>query len=498
MAHRSLAFIEDSSARVERSADALEGALSTGGASLNEQSPIASSTRRALGDILIRRGVVTRARLDDALVAQGSSLLPLGSTLIRLGYATEADIALALAEQFGLPAICISSSTIDSRVLDIIPREVAARHRLLPLAFSGSHSLKLGLTNPDSKALIDEIAFASGRSTLPFVVVRVALEDAIAGAYEAKNRGEPFWKGPSSKHEEPFLEVVQSSPREQPMEPEVSVSALEAFPAPPPRPPVRPEGAKPRILAVDDEPDILEMLKLSLGRRGMEIATATRGRQALDILRSEPPDLVLLDAMLPEIHGFELCQQIKRSEHYRHIPVIMISAIYTGWNFSQDVRRIYGADDYIEKPFSLKEVIHRVEAVLAKSAGRPKAPEAERAQRDSVRSIKQALDHLQAGHVASAISAAESAVKADPFEPRAHFVVASAMNAADRFYEAISSYERVVELAPDQFSALKNLAVLYERQGFKAKAVEMWMRALENSPTDAVRQTIKAHLVDLL
>ena len=74
----------------------------------------------------------------------------------------------------------------------------------------------------------------------------------------------------------------------------------------------------------------------------------------------------------------------------------------------------------------------------------------------------------------------------------------TALHRAGRFYEAISEYERVVELAPGQFSALKNLAVLYERQGFKAKAVEMWMRALEASPSDAVRKTIKSHLIGLL
>lgn len=416
---------------------------------------------------------------------------------MQMGLVQEADVAKALADQFGLPAVWISRSTLETRVLEVIPRELALRHRLLPLAFSGANALNLGLANPDEKTLIDEIAFASGRSVLPFVLPRLALEKAISSAYAAKSQGLELWQGPHSDHATPHMEVLQSPLTEGSFEPEVSESALESFPAAP-QPAPRAENDKPRILAVDDEPEILEILSLSLSKRGFEVRTATRGREAMDLLRTYPPDLVLLDAMLPEIHGFELCQQIKRSEHYRHIPVIMISAIYTGWNFSQDVKRNYGADDYIEKPFSLKEVVHRVDQLLTKSGGRPQAPEAEKAQRDSKRSTRVALERLQAKDVVAAIAAAESAVDADPFEPRAHFVLASAMHAADRFYEAISSYERVVELAPDQFSALKNLAVLYERQGFKAKAVEMWMRALENSPTDAVRQTIKAHLVDLL
>lgn len=450
-----------------------------------------------LGEILIQKGGLRRAQLDDALVAQGTSLLPIGSTLVRLGFASEEAVAAALAEQFGLPAVDISASTLDTAVLGVVPKEVATSHRILPLAFTGDKALNLGLAKPGERGLLDEIAFASGRSTLPFVVPRIGLERAAQAAYEARARGEKIWKGPRSTHDEPYLEIIQPPATETPLEPEVSGAALEAFPEPPKLIPRR-EGAKPRVLAVDDEPEILEILTLSLQSKGYEVVTASRGRQALELLRAEVPDLVLLDAMLPEIHGFELCSHIKQSDHFRRVPVIMISAIYTGWNFSQDVRRIYGADDYIEKPFSIKEVLHKVEQLLAKSGNRPKAPEAEKARRDSKRVIKQGLELLQAGDVSSAVAAAEQAVGIDPFEPRAHFLKASAMNAAGRFYEAISAYERVVELAPGQFSALKNLAVLYERQGFKAKAVEMWTRALEISPTDAVRQTIKAHLVDLL
>ena len=73
-----------------------------------------------------------------------------------------------------------------------------------------------------------------------------------------------------------------------------------------------------------------------------------------------------------------------------------------------------------------------------------------------------------------------------------------ALHRMGQIYEAISEYERVVELAPTMFSALKNLAALYERQGFKAKAVETWMRAVAQSPSDAVKQTIKAHLMGLI
>ena len=63
------------------------------------------------------------------------------------------------------------------------------------------------------------------------------------------------------------------------------------------------------------------------------------------------PDLVILDGMLPEVHGFEICRQLKTSERFRHIPVIMVSAVHIGWRFAADVKEKYGADDYLEKPF---------------------------------------------------------------------------------------------------------------------------------------------------
>ena len=76
------------------------------------------------------------------------------------------------------------------------------------------------------------------------------------------------------------------------------------------------------------------------------------------------PDLVVLDGMLPEVHGFEICRQLKTSERFRHIPVILVSAVHTGWRFAADVKEKYGADDYLEKPFETAEFLRRVETLL--------------------------------------------------------------------------------------------------------------------------------------
>lgn len=460
----------------------------------------AQSDTPTIGQILLRRGSVEKGALEKAAEAQGVSLLPLGSTLIRLGFADETEVTTALAEQFGVPGVVLSKCTIETKLLAVLPREVAVSHGVLPVGEVGG-ALALAITNPKHQALLDEIAFASGRAVLPHVAPRVRLDEMIAAAYMARDNGDAVCKGSAAEHDEAHLEVV-TAPLEQAqdadMQPELSSTALDAFPALPVEKAPRPAREKPLVLAVDDEPEILDIIQKALSHRGLEVVTAARGREALDQLRAHDPDIVLLDAMLPEIHGFEICSQIKKSQQYAHVPVIIISAIYTGWNFIQDVKRIYGADEYITKPFRVMELVHKVEEVLSKVQGGPPPADRAEANRRAAEEVAKAAQAAKAGDLERMIEHAQTAVRADPFDPRAHFVLGTALHRAGKMYEAISQYERVVELAPGQFSALKNLAVLYERQGFKSKAVELWMRALEASPSTAVRKTIKAHLIGLL
>jgi DNA-binding response OmpR family regulator len=458
--------------------------------------PRSDKPKPKIGEILLRRNVIAPQALKEALTAQGASLLPLGSTLLRLGMAAEEDVVLALAEQHGVPGVVLGRSTLQCEALGLVPERIAAGHRILPLAVEGA-TLKVALANPADQVLLDEIAFASGKKTLPFVAARAPLEDAVRRGYVAKGDGAGCYPGPDSTHEDVHLEVVQPTPPTPPIEPELSQQAADAFPKmPPPRP--RADNAKPRVLVVDDEEAILDIIDRALTHKGMEVVRATRGREALEQLRATNPDLVLLDAMLPEIHGFEICAQIKRSEQYGHTPVIIISAVYTGWNLIQDVKAMYRADDYMTKPFRIMELVRKVEETLAKAKGRPPSPEQAEVHRTVEDQLRRAGEAARAGQMEDALHAAQAAVTADPFDARAHFTLGTTLHRAGRVYEAISEYERVVELAPSQFNALKNLAVLYERQGFKSKAVELWMRALNASPSDAVRETIKAHLIGLL
>jgi two-component system phosphate regulon response regulator PhoB len=122
-----------------------------------------------------------------------------------------------------------------------------------------------------------------------------------------------------------------------------------------------------RILVVEDEEDIRQILAYNLGQSGHEVLTADRGAAGLDLARKERPELVLLDLMLPDISGLEVCRQLKSDPALREVPVMMLTAR------SEEIDRVVGfelgADDYVVKPFSVRELILRVQAVLRRSHG---------------------------------------------------------------------------------------------------------------------------------
>lgn len=122
------------------------------------------------------------------------------------------------------------------------------------------------------------------------------------------------------------------------------------------------------VLLVDDERDLLSLLDFNLRASGFETLLATTGEQALAQLRRRVPDLVLLDVMLPDVSGTEVCRQIKSDPRTRHVPVVMLTA--KGDEVDRVVGFELGADDYVTKPFSVRELVLRLKAVLRRSGAR--------------------------------------------------------------------------------------------------------------------------------
>lgn len=123
--------------------------------------------------------------------------------------------------------------------------------------------------------------------------------------------------------------------------------------------------ARGKILVVDDEPKIVRLVRAYLERDGFDVIEAADGRRAVAVARRQPPDLIVLDVMLPELDGLEVCREIRR---FSDVPIIMLTAR------DEDADKLVGlelgADDYVTKPFSPGELVARIRAVLRRTRPR--------------------------------------------------------------------------------------------------------------------------------
>ena|SRR5690606_20703254 len=117
-----------------------------------------------------------------------------------------------------------------------------------------------------------------------------------------------------------------------------------------------------RVLVVDDEPNIVMSLRFLMERAGFEVEVASTGHAAVAALERQPADLVLLDIMIPELDGFEVCQRIRANPAWQNTKIVMLTA--KGREVERDKGLALGADDYVTKPFSTRDLVAMVERML--------------------------------------------------------------------------------------------------------------------------------------
>lgn len=501
--------------------------------------------KKQLGKILLRQKLVTPGELDDLLEVQRRSPgTRLASAAVRSGKVEEVDLLRALSEQHGVPGIDLSQVVVPTQNLRLVPFDVAKQSLILPFSVK-DNEIFLAMADPDDRRVVDEIEFVTGRTVHPYVALHDHLAQVIDDAYMRLERGEPHYVGPNAPAE--YLESLglRTAPPAPPAEPRrrrpnalVASEELDAEAAPPGVPPPRritgagfagvsrpadrrlptldpafdsrvaplpkeeiasalrgPDRVK-RVLVVDDEDDIRRMLRRVLQERGYHVLEASKGGEALQMVREHVPDLILLDAMLPEIHGFDICRRIKGSQKYGHIPIIMLSAIYRGWRFAQDLRESYGVQVFLEKPFKISDVTQAVESAL--EGNDAQRDEDEELTPSASEALTSGIEAYKAGDIDDAVAHLRRGVGIDPLSFRLHYHLGLLYGRRDNLFEAIHEMETAVELAPRNFAALKNLAVLYQRAGFKHRAIEIWERALASAPDDDTKRGIKEHLMSLL
>jgi CheY-like chemotaxis protein len=266
-----------------------------------------------------------------------------------------------------------------------------------------------------------------------------------------------------------------------------------------PKAPVRakpaPAKARKTILVVDDDAETRKLVRGALEGQGYSVLEATSGHEALDALRQHVPDLVVADAMLPDIHGFDIAKRMKGTERYGNIPIVMTSAVHRGWRFAEDLKASYGVQAYIEKPFKIADLLEAVQAALEQ---RPPVGNVSVMSSEAERMLTMGIDAYQKGQLDQAVVHLREGTRIDPLAYRLHFHLGLLYGKQDKIFDAIQELEAAVAINGRHFAALKNLAVLYQKAGFRNKAIETWEHAVGVAPDDATRQSIKEHLVGLL
>lgn len=423
-----------------------------------------------------------------------------------------------LSRQMGTPAVDLAAVTLPLAVLEHLAEDVARRLRVLPLRVDRTH-LFIATASPNDQRSLDELAFLTGRRIVAYAAPDALVSRGIIEAYAAKRRGELEWRGARSSHvqgqggagqgghavvdaDDLLSGLVAEGPvprrtppggvssLRQPFAGELSYAGSHPLTNPASR-------SRPRVLVVDDEPAIRMICRQALVQRGLEVIEAAGGLEALKLIKEKEPDAVLLDAMLPDVHGFDICKRIKESKRYSNLPIVMMTAVYKGWRMAADLKESYGIFGLVEKPFDLGELVRQLESAIA--------GQTHVSRQDSNVLSAEARRHYNDGQAAyargdleSAIRSMSAAVAIDPMSAtlRQQLGLLHAHRGAD--FAAIQELESAIELEPHRYTALRNLAILFQRHGFKRKSCELWERAMSAAPDDASKKEIRDTLVSLL
>ena len=459
-----------------------------------------------IGVLLVQRGVATQAMVDQAWREARARGERICSRLLAMGV-DEGQLAAVLAEKQGVPGVDLSRTVVELALLDLVPRLVAENDLILPLSDEGGR-LHLAMATPHDERILTEVRFVTGREVSPYVAVQGAIREAITAAYDARARDEGAWRGAAAPvgpppvlaavvpwDGEPAAVEVGEIGDADIVEIDVEAGGLdedEPLAVAQVEIAVRPSGRR-TVLVVDDEPEIRLLVQRALEKHGFAVEAAADGEEGLAKAEAMLPDLVLLDAMLPKVHGFEACRRLKSSPRTRQVPVMMMTAVYRGWRFAQDAREAYGAEDYVEKPFRFDDLLRRIEAVLESTATRSQGGAEAAAPH-----VARGKELLLANRLPEAQASFEAALAADPYSADAHAYLGRTLRARGDAFGAMTAYERAAELRPGHLGALRSLAAVYEEKGFRRKSAETLERALSAATDEQVRAAIRQDLLALL
>jgi CheY-like chemotaxis protein len=482
---------------------------------------------------LARSGVLSPHDAARALAAAHDG--DVASAALRLGLASEGALVRALVELYDCPGVDFSKSVLPAANLDVVAPGFCRQRRVLPVSV-GKSELVLAMSDPHDQALADEIRFVTGRKVLRYVAIPAAMERTLEALARERNRGGMTWRGAhapslpdpgaawvgvvhgSAKAEAAIdlpeitstmeiigvADAVEGTPfsapsparRKRPTELEPPPPAARAAQAEGSTPTVRIEGvgAGKVVLVADAAPEPREEASALLARIGCTVLQAGNGRAALDIVREARPELVVLDAMLPMMPGFEVCRAVKGDPVLRPTRVVLTSAIHRG-TVGADAKIAFGADAFVEKPFRQDELVRSLKKLLLGPAGDPADQTARAA---AATAWREGAKLLQAGRLDEATALLREAAGKDEVSAEANYYLGHALARQGLLFEAAAAFSRASELRPDVPEAHEVLALTYEQLGFQQSAREAWARAAETCRDDKRRRKMQERLMRLL
>ncbi len=449
---------------------------------------------KLLGQIFISKGYLTQKQLESVILYSKEKGIKFASAVVELNYCTEKEALICLIEQMGIPGIHFTGSSFKF-LNKIIPYQVSIQRLILPIKDSEKNIIVV-MANPFDKVLIDEINFITGKKVIPYISVENILKKVINLCF---NSGKEFY-GQYEKGEyfDIISPVISYLENEEITKSNISINQLitsqnELFFQTSITEINTVLNKKKVVLIVDDEEDILKLVSKIVTKAGYDYLTVNNGSEAIPLITKHKPDLIILDAMLPGVHGFDICKQIKSSD-LAYIPVLIVSAIYKGWEFETEIINIYKADRFIEKPFRVNLLMDLIKELLNKDNNNNKMSVEQNI--DEV--IKTVIESIKNNNLYFAKKTIEESIKLSPFCYKFKYILGYIYMQMNEYLLAINEFEACLNINKNFYFAAKDLAIAYEKVGFRNRAIENWLILLNLTQNEEQKEEIKKHLVNII
>ena len=457
---------------------------------------------KELGEILLEADLINQKQLTEALGLQESFGERLASILVRKRMLTEKFAVTYLGRQLGVVPVDLSRAELDLDLLDLVSIDLCEQHHVFPVRVEAGRLL-LAMANPKDQALVDRLEADTGARLTPLIALESSIKHAVAEARRALKAGSRTFRPdvftrdqdeppppPSAGDPEAAVGASPSGAAETRPQPVVAAPTPQTLPRSETRTATNTE-APTVLVALRSTTTSLKDLPTLLRERGYEVVAGRDGREVLSLVRQTMPDVVVAEGILPDLDGYQACRKIKSDERFRAVPVILLAAPDLGWRFAADVREKFGADEVVDSRCEVADLLQRIHFHLDRSS--PATPtDAD----DKVRKLlKAGVVALKKGNHQEAVTVLGDGLAIDPFNDLIHYYLGMAHEKLGRVFEAMHHFERAVHVNPDFYDAIVSLANLYQTQGFRRKAVDMWELALQATSDEQARERMKEHIL---